>query len=262
MKILLSNDDGIGAAGMEYLVDLVSDFGHEVYIVAPKRNRSGAGQSISLGKTIEIRRSELHNEHDFVRESWSVDGNPADAVKYALGNLVVQPDLLLSGINSGPNMGRNIFYSGTVGAAMEGVFHGVPSVALSAYNWEYPKWDAAVHYGRRIVGMVLEMIESGLGDLPAFLLNVNFPDLDIDEVRGIRLTRQGMSGFMEKFHPCKQGEKDMFYLDGEMTEPDTDEFSDFISVKNGYVSASTFVPDINSNQVYECFRQMNIFSSK
>ena len=109
MKILLTNDDGIGAAGMEQLVDMVSGFGHEIYIVAPKNNRSGVGQGITLGKTIEIKRNDLHEVHNFVREAWSVDGNPADAVKYALGNNIVTPDLVLSGINSGPNMGGIFF---------------------------------------------------------------------------------------------------------------------------------------------------------
>ena len=259
MKILLTNDDGISAIGMEYLVELVAGFGHEVYVVAPKKNRSGAGQSISLGRKVEIRRCELHTKHEFVQESWSVDGNPADAVKYALGNEIVKPDLLLSGINSGPNLGRNIFYSGTVGAAMEGVFHGVTSIALSAYNWEKPKWEPAVHYGRIIVSRVLKLLETGAEALPAFLLNVNFPDLEISEVKGVRLTRQGCSGYMERFHPCTDGEEDMYYLDGIMTEPDTDESTDFLSVKNGYVSASAFIPDITSSAIHRFLSETEMF---
>ena len=259
MKILLTNDDGIGAAGMEQLVDMVSGFGHEIYIVAPKNNRSGVGQGITLGKTIEIKRNDLHEAHNFVREAWSVDGNPADAVKYALGNNIVTPDLVLSGINSGPNMGRNIFYSGTVGAAMEGVFHGITSIALSVFNWESPKWEPAIHFGRVIVKKVIELIELGLDELPPFLLNVNFPDVDIDDVKGIRLTKQGLSGFVERFHPCSSGEEDMFYLDGEMTEPDKDEFTDLVSVRNGYVSASTFIPDVNSHKVYEALAEKKVF---
>ncbi len=259
MKILLTNDDGIAAAGMQCLVETVAGLGHQIYIVAPKKNRSGVGQAITLGRTIEITRSELHSEHDCIEECWSVDGNPADAVKYALGNKIVKPDLIVSGINSGPNLGRNIFYSGTVGAAMEGVFHGVPSLALSVFNWQNPRWEPAVHFGRVIIEQVVDMIQAGLGELPAFLLNVNFPDLDIAQVKGIRLTKQGSSGFVEKFHPCKDGVENMFYLDGKMTEPDTDEFSDLVSVKNGYVSASTFIPDINSHRVFTVLSEREMF---
>ncbi len=261
MKILLTNDDGISAAGMKCLVEMVVGLGHELYVVAPKRNRSGVGQGITLGKNIEIIRSDLHSSHEVVQECWSVDGNPADAVKFALGNKIVKPDLVLSGINSGPNLGRNVFYSGTVGAAMEGVFHGVTSIALSVFNWQEPKWEPAVHFGREIVLKVIAMIEDDIEDIPAFLLNVNFPDKEISDVKGIRLTKQGLSGFVEKFHPDKEGEKDMFYLDGDMTEPDTDEYSDFVSVKNGYVSASTFIPDINSNHVYEALSKKDLFEN-
>ena len=144
---------------------------------------------------------------------------------------------------------------------MEGVFHGITSIALSAYNWEDPKWDSAVHYGRRIVERVLKMLENGTGDLPAFLLNVNFPDLDTSEVKGVRLTRQGCSGYIEQFHPCSDGEEGMYYLDGEMTEPDTDEFTDFLSVKNGYVSASAFIPDITSHSVHQVLREKEMFGN-
>ena len=80
---------------------------------------------------------------------------------------------------------------------------------------------------------MIELIELGLDELPPFLLNVNFPDVDINDVKGIRLTKQGLSGFVEKFHPCSSGDEDMFYLDGEMTEPDKDEFTDLVSVKMG-----------------------------
>lgn len=259
MKILLTNDDGIEAAGMRCLVRLVAELGHEVFIVAPKTNRSGVGQAITLGRTIEIKRSDFHDDYDFVKEAWSVDGNPADAVKYALGNRIVMPDLILSGINSGPNLGRNIFYSGTVGAAMEGVFHNITSVALSVFNWQHPRWEPAIHYGRLIVRKIIDMVQNGADELPAFLLNVNFPDVDINDVKGIRLTKQGCSGFVEKFHPCKEGMEDMFYLDGEMTEPDTDEYTDLISVKNGYVSASTFVPDVNSHSVFKTLHERELF---
>ena len=258
MKILLTNDDGISAPGMEALLELAGELEHEIYVVAPKHNKSGVGHGITLGKEIEIVKSDLYTQH-IVKESWQVAGTPVDAVKFAIGNNIVKPDLIISGINSGPNMGRNIFYSGTVGAAMEGVFHGVPSVALSVYNWENPNWKPAIHYGREIV---LEMIGyiNKLDDIAPFLLNVNFPDLEIDAVKGVRLTKQGRSGFKERFFPAQSGEDNLFYLDGEMTQPDTETHYDFVSVKEGYISASTLIPELNCGDLYENFKKKEFLS--
>lgn len=236
MKILMTNDDGIFAEGMKKLVETLVPLGHELAIVAPHKNNSGAGHSITLWREVEIRKIEPLEQ---IAERWYVDGTPVDAVKFALGNHIIQPDLIVSGINNGPNMGRNIYYSGTVGAALEGLFHNISAVALSVENWSEPLWEPAVHFGRKIVEQALLLArERQINGGPAFLLNVNFPDLPTEKVKGIRLTRQGQSGFVEKFYPSEGGAPHHYFLAGEVTLPDADSEIDTVAVTEGYVSVT------------------------
>ncbi len=242
MKILLTNDDGIYAEGMNQLVELLRPLGHEMTIVAPHKNNSGAGHAITLWREVEIRKID---PLPGIPERWYVDGTPVDAVKFALGNHIVAPDLVVSGINNGANMGRNIFYSGTVGAALEAQFHNVCSVALSVHNWSEPLWEPALVYGRQIVARALELAQERKGGAP-FLLNANFPDLPAAQVKGIRLTRQGLSGFVEKFFPSKGGTPHHYFLAGELTAPDTAPEIDTVAVADGYVSVTPLYPQITS----------------
>lgn len=236
MKILLTNDDGIFAEGMKKLVELVLPLGHELAIVAPHKNNSGAGHAITLWREVEIRKIEPLGD---ISERWYVDGTPVDAVKFALGNHIIQPDLILSGINNGSNMGRNIYYSGTVGAALEGLFHDISAVALSVESWSEPRWEPAIHFGRTIVEQALTLAVQRRADgAPAFLLNVNFPDIPAAQVKGVRLTRQGRSGFVEKFYPSEGGTPHHYFLAGEVTLPDTAPEIDTVAVSQGYVSVT------------------------
>lgn len=246
MKILLTNDDGIYAEGMEQLVELVRPLGHELAIVAPKTNRSGAGHAITLWREIEIRKIDpLHG----VNECWYVDGTPVDAVKFALGNGIIKPDFIISGINNGPNMGRNIHYSGTVGAALEALFHGIPSVALSVENWSEPLWEPALQYGRIVLEKAFALKASLKEGTPPFLLNANFPDLHADKVKGIKVTKQGLSGFEEKFFPSEGGAPHQYFLAGEITLPDTDPDIDSVAVSEGYVSVTALHPYISCTHI-------------
>ncbi|MBP5233932.1 MAG: 5'/3'-nucleotidase SurE [Planctomycetes bacterium] len=234
-RILLTNDDGIDAPGMERLLELLSPLPGEVAVAAPKRNHSGAGHAITLGREIEILPLPPQGR---ARWRWQIDGTPVDAVKYALDNGAFAPDLVISGINAGPNMGNNIHYSGTVGAALEAFFHGVPAVALSVENPHAPLWDTAIVWGRKILGNVFARLEGSAAGGPPFLLNVNFPDLAPEAVKGVRLTRQGRNGFREKFHPGPSGRPNHYLLDGEMVFPDTEPDIDTVAVQDGYVSAT------------------------
>ncbi len=248
MKILLTNDDGIYAEGMEKLVELMLPLGHELYIVSPKRNNSGAGHAITLWREVEIRKLDPLKG---IRERWFVDGTPVDAIKFALGNGIVRPELIVSGINNGPNMGRNIFYSGTVGAALEALFHDISSVALSVENWSEPLWEPAIIYGRKIVEKAIDLVRNNKDN--TFLLNANFPDLPASEIKGTRLTRQGVSGFAEKFYPSKGGTPHHYFLAGEITMPDTDGYIDAIAVSEGYISITPLYPQLTSEEVLKKF---------
>lgn len=257
MKLLLTNDDGIYAEGMQKLIELALPLGHEMIVVAPHKNNSGAGHAITLWREVEIRKIDPLAG---TTESWYVDGTPVDAVKFALGNGIAKPDLILSGINNGPNMGRNIFYSGTVGAALEGLFHNLSAVAFSVENWSEPLWEPAVTIGRKIAQEALEQAlrRKTSGGEP-FLWNVNFPDRPSEQVKGIRLTRQGRSGFAEKFFPSQGGTPHHYFLAGEVTFPDTEEDIDTVAVAAGHVSLTPLHPQMNCAPDLAYFKGLGLF---
>ncbi|GHV23757.1 5'-nucleotidase SurE [Planctomycetales bacterium] len=231
MKILLTNDDGIDAPGLRHSVEMLAPFNAELAIFAPKRNHSGAGHSITLWREIEIL---LLEPRDGVPTRWQIDGTPIDAVKFALDNQNFAPDLVVSGINNGENIGTGIYYSGTTQAALEAYFHRVPALALSVENYRHPRYDTAAHWGRIILEKILPLIAGGAAQ--PFVLNVNVPDCDAAAVKGLRVTRQSNASFREKFHPSRDGRPNHYYLDGVMTPAETAPDFDLIALRAGYVS--------------------------
>jgi 5'-nucleotidase len=175
--ILISNDDGIYAAGLRALVDGVKDLG-TVSIVAPSQERSGAAQSLTIRQPIFV--------EQVAEREWSVDGTPTDAMIVALHRLFPaphRPDLVISGINGGANMGENIFYSGTVGAAMEAIINKVPALAMSvAHRGPGTVYETSAKFARRLAEVALSK-----GVPPGVLLNVNVPSI---WKGGVRFTRQ------------------------------------------------------------------------
>lgn len=189
MRILLTNDDGIGARGLALLERIARMFSDDVWIVAPTEEQSGAGHSLTLSEPVRLRR---HDERRF-----SVTGTPTDAVMLALAHIMKHspPDIILSGINRGANLAEDVTYSGTVSAAMEGALAGVRSIALSqAYSREgmgdTVPFAAAEAWAERVLGPLLAF-DGGFGTL----MNVNFPALAPEEVKGIRICRQGLRDY-------------------------------------------------------------------
>jgi 5'-nucleotidase len=170
MRILLTNDDGIDAAGLHALYDVIGDLG-EVHVVAPLRVQSATSHAITLHRPIPV---SAYNGDKF--NGFAVDGRPADCVKLAVAKLVPGPiDLVLSGINHGANIGVNVHYSGTVGAAREGAFLGIPAIALSLHlgDFKHDHWPRAARHARAAIDRVL-----AVGIDPGTLYNVNVPILD------------------------------------------------------------------------------------
>ncbi|OGL58454.1 MAG: 5'/3'-nucleotidase SurE [Candidatus Tectomicrobia bacterium RIFCSPLOWO2_12_FULL_69_37] len=195
VRILLSNDDGITSPGLRALHEAVRPLG-EVTVVAPDREQSAAGHSLSLHRPLRIER---------VEEGWhAVDGTPTDCVNLALNGLLKdrRPEIVLSGINRGANLGDDITYSGTVAAAMEATLLGLPAVAFSVpYEPGQPmRYGLAIAFARKLTAEVLRR-----GLKPGVLLNVNVPNLPEEECAGVRLTRQGKriygDAIVEKIDP-------------------------------------------------------------
>jgi 5'-nucleotidase len=188
MRILVTNDDGIHARGLGIAETVARRFSDDVWVVAPSDEQSGAGHSLTLTRPLRLRQ---HGERRF-----SVTGTPTDAVMMALLEVLDgPPDLILSGVNRGANLGEDVTYSGTVSAAMEGALAGIRSVALSqVYAREAVGEDvsfaAAEAWGERALRPLLDMPFA-----PGMLVNVNFPALPADEVKGIRVVGQGIRDY-------------------------------------------------------------------
>jgi len=189
MRILISNDDGINAPGLKALEDIAAQLSDDIWVVAPSEEQSGAGHSLSLSKPVRIR------EHADKR--FSVTGTPTDSVLLGLGKIMVdkKPDLLLTGVNRGANLGDDTTYSGTVAAAMEGTLAGVKSIALSQVYARENMGDnvsfaAASHWGVEVLKPLI-----GMDFSPRMLMNINFPAIAADAVKGIKTTVQGFHDY-------------------------------------------------------------------
>ncbi len=188
MRILLTNDDGIHAPGLTVLERIASRLSDDIWICAPSEEQSGAGHSLTLTRPVRLK------QHDARR--FSVSGTPTDAVTMALKKVMPQrPDLILSGVNRGANLADDVTYSGTVSAAFEGAMAGVRSIALSQVYTkeglgEDVPFDAAEHWGEKVLRPLLD---APFADRT--LVNINFPALAADAVKGIRVVRQGFHDY-------------------------------------------------------------------
>lgn len=238
-KILLTNDDGIDSESLALLKKELSDLG-ECIVVAPDSQRSASAHAVSVGQSISV--SECEREGAFF--GYQVSGTPVDCVKVALCKLFADnpPDLIVSGINVGPNTGVSVVYSGTVGAAREGTIAGVPSIAASMCDFEYDDFEYAAKVVKRIAARVLKT------GLPKWVtLNVNVPPLQEKDIRGIKITKQAHSRFIEEY--IKEVDEkgcEKFQLTGELELVDTDKNNDEQAVKDGYVSVCPIQVDMTA----------------
>jgi 5'-nucleotidase len=242
MKILVSNDDGYLAPGLAALVDAIRDLG-EVTVVAPEQNHSGASNSLTLSRPLTIR--EGHNGF------WFVNGTPTDCVHLAVtGFLDFRPDIVVSGINDGANMGDDTIYSGTVAAAMEGYLLGIPAIAFSLARKGYDHLDAAAQCAREVV---LRSISSSLENAP--LLNVNLPAVPRSEVKGFAATRLGRRHKAEPAIKASNPHGEPVYWVG-AAGPAADDGpgTDFHAVAAGYVSVTPLKVDLTHVEQVERIR--------
>lgn len=228
--ILVTNDDGIYSGGIFSLQQTVAEIG-ETVVVAPETEKSAVGHAITISDPIRIR--EVERENGF--SGYSVAGTPADCVKLALKAILKRkPDLVVSGINRGANVGMSILYSGTVSAATEAVLLGVPAVAISIDVWVSPDYSFAKRIADRFVRKVLD---EGISEGTA--LNINVPKTPNGEAKGIRLTRQGTSFYEEHFDRRIDPRQRVYYwMDGELIYSRDDPHLDDIALRDGYVSVT------------------------
>ena len=232
MKILLSNDDGYQAPGLVCLARALQAV-TEIYVVAPDRNRSGASNSLTLENPIRAQRA----ENGFV----FVDGTPTDCVHLAItGLLEKEPDMVIAGINAGSNMGDDVLYSGTVAAAMEGRFLGLPAIAVSLAGERFEHFDTAA----RVVVTLIERLKND--PLPAdTILNVNVPDVAWEELTGFEITRLGRRHKSEPVVKMRDPRgKDIYWVGPVGPEQDAGPGTDFCAVRENRVSLTPLTVDL------------------
>jgi 5'-nucleotidase len=233
LKILISNDDGIHAKGIKVLAQRLSqEPEHEVYVVAPDRERSATGHSLTLHKPLRTEAIEMPGE---VKGAWSTTGTPSDCVKLAITELLpVKPDIVISGINNGPNLGSEILYSGTVAAAMEGAFLEIPSIACSLQWGEHRHFDTAAEVLARLVKI---FPKAHLGTHS--LLNVNIPNVPLADLQGVKLTEVGVRPYNDHFEKRTDPRGRVYYwLAGVAIEGGEAETTDAWAVLHNYVSVT------------------------
>jgi len=239
MRILVTNDDGILAHGIECLVDAAEPLG-EVHVVAPDREQSATSHSLTLHHPLRPVRAGDRR--------WQVDGTPTDCVMLAVEALLPdRPDFVFSGINHGQNMGEDVLYSGTVAAAMEGLALGIPSIAVSFAGGDL---RADLTYLRQQVPVLTRLLRH-LTSLPAFpantLLNVNLPPLPADGVKGARLTRLGSRVYSGSLRPMRDPwNRDIFWIGGGSITWSGEEDSDFRAIQDGYISITPLHLDLTN----------------
>ncbi len=235
MRILLSNDDGIYAPGLRVMAEALQPLG-ELTVVAPDRNRSGASNSLTLSQPLRI------TEH---QANWfSVDGTPTDCVHLAVTGLIEKmPDVVVSGINAGANLGDDTLYSGTVAAAMEGRFMGLPAIAVSNIAFQPQHYEAAA----QVVVRILQDLPSH--PLPAgSILNVNVPDLPYEKLAGVEVTRLGYRHIAEDVvRDTDPRGRPLYWIGPAGTEQDAGPGTDFHACNRGYVSVTPLQTDLTNH---------------
>lgn len=245
IDILVCNDDGITAPGIRALMAVAKEFGR-VTVVAPDSPQSGMGHAISVGKPLRLNPVDLGADFDGI-EAWACTGTPVDCIKLARAVVLKhKPRLIVSGINHGSNSAISILYSGTMSAAMEGTIEGVHSIGFSLCDFR-PDADfrAAQAVARTIIAQALA------NPFPAnIVLNVNIPAIPLEDIQGIRVTRQAMGRFVEEFERrVDPYGRDYFWLSGKFQLDDVGEDTDEWALKHGYVSLTPAAYDMTAHHV-------------
>ena len=244
--VLVTNDDGIYARGLEALVRALEK-DYRVMVVAPEAEQSAVGHALTLTQPLRVKK--IKKNGDFF--GYGVNGTPADCVKIALNELLIPPPrILVSGINLGANVGINVIYSGTVSAATEGAMMGLSSLAISLDSDQSPDFRAAAEVGRRLVNYLEHTpLPTGVS------LNCNVPDRPLAELRGIRLVRQGTFRFLEKFDKRVDPRENIYYWQaGSLPSPDEAPDTDHALLAKGYITLTPIEYDLTHYPSLELLR--------
>ncbi|HBT19977.1 MAG TPA: 5'/3'-nucleotidase SurE [Peptococcaceae bacterium] len=247
MKILITNDDGIQAQGLITLYKYLSEFG-TVNVVAPERERSAIGHGITMHKPLRVYEYPIG---DTKKTGYAVSGTPADCVKLALEALLPEPpDIIISGINWGANLGTDVLYSGTVSAAIEGTINGIKSMAVSLDDRrKIPDFSVAAKFVNEFLKIYIKH------DMPSdTLLNINIPDVPWNEIKGVKITKLGRRRYIDTVERRKDPRgREYFWLAGRVNDHDMDPETDTYAIKENYISICPVHFDLTN---YEAIKEI------
>jgi len=249
IRVLLTNDDGVGAKGLEALRTAISQLAVDVIVVAPDQDQSATSHSLTLSKPLRV--------HQVDEDIHSVQGTPTDCVMLAVRHLLdPRPDLIISGINHGPNLGDDVSYSGTVAAAIEGTMLGILSMAVSLAEWKPLDFTVAAEVAAGIARMVMD---NGLPE--DTYLNVNVPDLQKEDITGVEITRLGKRIYRDAVE-IKTDEKgnSFLWIGGQQPSWEGGEQTDFRAIEKGKISITPLHLDLTNYRAMEKLREWNYTS--
>lgn len=250
--ILVTNDDGITAPGIRFLIDVAKEIGN-VIVVAPDSPQSGMGHAITVNSTLYI--NKISKEGDKILE-YNCSGTPADCVKIAKNEIVKEKiDLCISGVNHGSNSSINVIYSGTMSAAIEAGIEGIPSIGFSLADFS---WNANFEPIREYLKTILlNVLQNGLPE--GVVLNVNFPKATKEEIKGIKICRQARAKYEEKFDKrVSPFGKEYYWLAGDFVNLDKGEDTDVWALKNNYVSVVPVQFDLTAHYAIQQLNTWNL----
>jgi 5'-nucleotidase len=250
--ILVTNDDGISAPGVRALISVMAEIG-EVIVVAPDSPQSAMGHAITINSTLHLNKV---SSVDAAITEYSCSGTPVDCVKLAVNEILKRkPDLCVSGVNHGSNSSINVIYSGTMSAAVEAGIEGIQAIGFSLLDYD---WNADFETIKPFIKKIaLEVLANKLPE--GTILNVNFPKLKHDEIKGIKICRQAKAIWMEKFDKRKtpQG-KDYYWLTGEFVNQDKGEDTDEWALANGFISIVPVQYDLTAHHAIRLLNTWNL----
>jgi len=251
LNILITNDDGINSAGLIALAQTISEIAN-VIVVAPDRERSATAHAITMHKPLRIEKTEIPNCKVL---GYKVNGTPSDCVKLAVEALLNnKPDFVLSGINSGPNLGTDIIYSGTVSAALEAALLGIPGIAFSVASYENVEFKNAAAFAKRLCQQVYKK------NFPKdTLLNVNIPNIKPEEIKGIAITYLGTIKYKNSFVQRTDPRGKVYYwLAGEAIEDINNKGSDVWAIKNNFISITPILIDLTKYDIIDTIKEWDL----
>lgn len=248
--ILITNDDGITAPGISSLISVAKTISNNIYVVAPDKPQSGMGHAITMNSTLRLKKVQIEG----VKEAFSCSGTPVDCVKIATSKVIKEPvDLVLSGINHGSNSSINVIYSGTMSAAVEGAIEGIPSIGFSLCNNSIDaNFTPILEEVKKIISFALKQKDN------PFCLNVNFPSVEKEFIKGVKICRQAKAVWEEEFEERTDPMGNSYYwLTGKFINHEEDnEETDEWALKHNYISVVPIHFDFTAYDKVEQFKSL------